>query len=410
MTPARAVHVARRPRRRAGALAARFVALSPERVLAPGLVRWDARGRIVSLRPVHRGEARLVQDCAVLPGLVNSHAHLQLPALARAERRFLPWVRQVLAARQGQTVAAMTAQAEAHLRELLASGVTAVGEIDSTGCTPAALRAVPVAGRCYRELTGYHLAGAAARAHARASWPQQPESMLPGLSPHAPYSVSADLFRAAAARARYLAIHCAELPEEQRFLRTGDGPFAALLATLGRLPEGHRPPGVGAVRHLERLGLLRPTTQLVHCQELERGDAARIARAGAAVVVCPGTIRYFGRTPPDVPGLLRRGVPVALGTDSRASNEAMSLRRELRLAAEMWPTLTPAALLRVATTHGGRALGGPFGALARGRRADLVVVPAASSWDATLEAFVHGAAPVEQTVLGGARYAFSRGR
>jgi len=396
--------------RRAGSLAARFVALDPERVLAPGVVQWDERGRIVSIRRARGSDARRVEDCAVLPGLVNSHAHLQLPALPRAVRRFLPWVRAVIAARQGQTNASMTAQARRHLEELLASGVTAVGEIDSTGRTPAALRGLPMAGRCYRELTGYHLAGARARAHAQASWPREPRSMLPGLSPHAPYSVSADLFRAAAARARFLAVHCAELPEEQQFLRTGGGPFAALLASLGRLPAGHRPPGVGAVRHLERLGLLRPTTQLVHCQELERGDPARIARSGATVVVCPGTIRYFRRTPPDVPALLRRGIAVGLGTDSRASNEAMSIRRELRLAAELWPALAPAALLRMVTTHGGRALGGPFGALRRGRRADLVTVSASSSWDATLAAFVRGEAAVLGVVLGGARRGFSRGR
>ena len=197
--------------RRAGSLAARFVALDPERVLAPGVVQWDERGRIVSIRRARGSDARRVEDCAVLPGLVNSHAHLQLPALPRAVRRFLPWVRAVIAARQGQTNASMTAQARRHLEELLASGVTAVGEIDSTGRTPAALRGLPMAGRCYRELTGYHLAGARARAHAQASWPREPRSMLPGLSPHAPYSVSADLFRAAAARARFLAVHCAEL-------------------------------------------------------------------------------------------------------------------------------------------------------------------------------------------------------
>ncbi len=401
-----------RPRRRAGAVAARYLALDPERVLAPGLVQWDARGRIVSIRALRRQEARRVEDCAVLPGLVNSHAHLQLPALPTPERRFLPWVRQVIASRQQQSGPAMTAQAQSHLEELVASGVTAVGEIDSTGRTRAALRRLPMAGRCYRELTGYHLCGADARSHARACWPAEPSSMLQGLSPHAPYSVSADLFRAAAARARFLAVHCAELPEEQRFLRDGKGPFADLLRSLGRLPAGHRPPGVGAVRHLERLGLLRPTTQLVHCQELERGDVARIAGSGASVAVCPGTIRYFRREAPDVPQMLRRGIPVALGTDSRASNEAMSLRRELRLAADLWPALSPRDLLRAVTTHGGRALGGAFGAVRRGRRADLVVVAAAAAptWEATLEAFVCGDAPVLRTVLGGATYGSSRGR
>lgn len=394
---------------RAGGVAARFVALDAGRVLAPGLVQWDARGRVTSLRRPRGTELRRVEDCAVLPGLVNAHAHLQLPALPRAERRFLPWVRRVIAARAEQSDAAMRRQAERHLRELLASGATAVGEIDSTGHTPAALERAPLAGRCYRELTGFHLRGAEAKAHARAHWPAATASMAKGLSPHAPYSVSADLFRAAAARSRHLAVHCAELPEEQQFLRDGTGPFAALLASLGRLPADHRAPGVGAVRYLERLSLLRETTQLVHCQELERGDAARIAAAGASIVVCPGTIRYFRRTPPDVPGWLRRGIPVGLGTDSRASNEAMSMRRELRLAAELWPSLSPADLLQMATGHGARALGLPLGALRRGRRADLCVVAAAATWQETLEAFVAGEAAVQRVALMGGWQRMPRG-
>jgi cytosine/adenosine deaminase-related metal-dependent hydrolase len=393
-----------------GELAARFVALDAERVLAPGLVRWDAKGRIVSLRRLRAGETRRVEDVAVLPGLVNAHAHLQLGALPRTERRFLPWVREVMAARSACTERDLRDQAVRHLRELLHGGVTAVGEVDSTGLTPAALRRVPLAGRLYRELTGFHLRGRDATAHARSLWPDDAGPMAPGLSPHAPYSVSADLFRAAARRSRHLAIHCAELPEEQQFLRDGDGPFAELLAALGRLPDDFRPPGCGAVRHLERLGLLRPTTQLVHCQELERGDVARIAASGASIAVCPGTIRWFGRTPPDVPGWLRRGVPVALGTDSRASNTAMTLRRELRLAAELWPTLSPSQLLRMATEHGGRAVGVACGALRRGRRADLVAVDAAGDWQATLAAFVHDEARVRRVVLGGASQRIPRER
>ncbi|MCK5943856.1 MAG: amidohydrolase family protein, partial [Planctomycetes bacterium] len=351
-----------------------------------------------------------VEDVAVLPGLVDAHAHLQLGPLARAERRFLPWVRKVMASRADATANDLRQQAERHLHELLESGTTAVGEIDSTGESPAALRRVPFAGRCYRELTGFHLRGAAASALVRERWPRDCGRALPGLSPHAPYSVSADLLRAAAARTRHLAIHCAELPEEQLFLREGRGPFADLLRSLGRLPEGFRAPRCGAVRHLERLGVLRETTQLVHCQELEPGDPARIARSGASIVVCPGTIEYFRRTPPDVVGWLRRGIPVALGTDSRASNEAMSMRRELRLAARMWPSLSPSELLRMATSHGGRALGAPVGALARGRRADLLVVPSGPDWEATLGSFVHGRRAIERVVLAGASVGIARER
>lgn len=380
-------------------LCARYIAVEPDVVLAPGLIEWNGAGRIIGLRRARRSEA--IQDLAILPGLVNAHAHLQLPLLEQVERRFLPWVALVMAARAKCDPVDHVATARASMWQLLQSGTTAIGEIDSTGHTTGALLHLPMAGRCYRELTGFHLHGAEARALARKSFPASTGSMLPGLSPHAPYSVSADLMQAAAARTRSLAIHCAELPEEQQFLRTGSGPFAELLQRLGRLPADFRAPGMGAVRWLDHLRVLRPSTQLVHCQELERGDVGRIAATGASITVCPGTIDYFRRSPPPVSAWLRKGIPVALGTDSQASNEGLSMRRELARAAAYWPELRPAQLLQMATEAGGRALNGPFGGLRRGRRADFLAVPVRSSWEQTLAAFVHDELDLEQVVLAG---------
>lgn len=385
-----------RERATGGGLRARLVAVDANTWIGPGEIRWDARGRITALRPV-RGS---VPDIAVLPGLVNAHAHLQLPPLLRTERAFMPWIDAVMASRLAATPAADRAHLRQSVRALLATGATAVGEIDSSGQGPGVLGSLPVRGRCYRELTGYHVdtPAAAALVHSR----RYGAGRFPvGLSPHAPYSVSAALFRAAAGASRHLAIHCAELPAEQRFLRTGTGPFRALLARLGRLPADCLPPGVGAVRWLERLGLLRPTTQLVHCQELERGDAARIAAAGASIVVCPGTITWFRRTPPPVPRWLAAGIPVALGTDSRASNDELSMRRELRLAQRLWPELSPRQLFRMATEHGARALDLPVGRLQLGAPADLLVVEAGPHPAATLRRFLSGDSGLHEVRVGG---------
>lgn len=381
-------------------LRARHVYLGGGRWLSPGEVE-TAGDRIVAVRRA-RGRS---EDVALLPGLVDAHAHLQLEPLARPERAFVPWVRAVMAQRAGTTAARASAAAVDALRELLRSGTTAVGEIDSAGLSPRALARVPFAGRCYQEVLGFDLdAAGAGRLLARRR--RAGTSACPtGWSPHAPYSVSAPLFRAAERSGRALAIHAAEVPEEQQFLRTGRGPFADLLAGLGKLPPGFRAPGVGAVAWLDRLGLLGPRTHLVHCQELERGDAQRIARAGAGIVVCPGTITWFGRTAPPVPAWLRLGIAVGLGTDSRASNRAMSMQHELRLAATLWPGLAPATLLDLATRGGAAALArGGLGRIARQARADLFAVEAgADDPAAILAAFVHQGATPRAILLAGRR-------
>ena len=371
------------------------------RWISPGELSWDEGGAILAVRRAPRG-AR-IRDLAILPGLVNAHAHLQLDAVGEAPSTFVDWIGQVMAARGRTQPSTLVASAVRSLRELLDDGCTAVGEIDSSGLSKKALLRVPFAGRCYQEVTGFHLDASASKALVAARRQDGTAACLGGMSPHAPYSVSAALFRACQSTRQPLSVHAAELPEEQQFLREGTGPFRELLERLGRLPAGFCAPKVGAIRWLEQLGLLRPTTLLVHCQELERGDAARIAAAGAPIVVCPGTMRYFGRRPPPVPDWLRRGIPVALGTDSRASNESMSMRSELARAAAMWPSLRPQELFAMATTHGGLALRRKgLGLLRKGLRADFFAVHGTEeSTEAILAEFVHGSrAPVATWLAG----------
>ncbi|HLQ36750.1 MAG TPA: amidohydrolase family protein, partial [Planctomycetota bacterium] len=290
----------------------------------------------------------------------------------------------------------------ASLRQLAADGCTALGEIDSTGAGCTALLRSPLLARCYQELTGFHLDAEAARALVRARWQPAVSEVVAGLSPHAPYSVSPALFAAAAAQSRWLQVHCAETMEEVQFLRSGRGPFRELLARLGRLPAGFRSPRATPVGWLRQHGVLRRGTVLVHCQHLQRGDRGLIARAGATIAVCPGTIVWFRRPPPPVADWLAAGIPVALGTDSRASNTALSMRRELVAAAALWPGLPPRTLLAMATSHGGKALGLAAGALRPGRRADLFAVRAdTDSADALLELLVQGEREVAFTCVRG---------
>jgi cytosine/adenosine deaminase-related metal-dependent hydrolase len=380
-----------------GAFAARFVAIDATTTLAPGEIVWDRSGRIVALRRP-RGP---VADVGVVPGLVNAHAHLQLAPLPIVERRFVPWLSAVMTDQAAATASGRRAAVAQAAATLAAEGTTTVGEIDASGDSVHVLARSPLRGRCYRELTGFHLDGPGARRLLR-DRAEGRSTFARGWSPHAPYSVSAALFTAAARSRRWLAIHCAEVPDEQQFLATGQGPFAELLRRLGRLPAGFRAPGVGAVRWLERLGALHARTLLVHCQELQRGDRARIAAAGASIVVCPGTIDWFRRTPPPVAAWLRAGIPVALGTDSRASNVAMSMRRELARARALWPDLRDVELLAMATQNGGRALGLPACGHLRTRGfADFVVVPARATFAATLARFVAGDAEPVAVFLGG---------
>jgi cytosine/adenosine deaminase-related metal-dependent hydrolase len=94
-----------------------------------------------------------------------------------------------------------------------------------------------------------------------------------------------------------------------------------------------------------------------------------------------------------VPRLLASGIPVALGTDSLASAPDLDLFAEMAALREEHPALPPAAVLRMATLNGARALGlqETLGSIAPGRAARLLAVPVPEGAD-PLEAVTAGPA------------------
>ena len=141
--------------------------------------------------------------------------------------------------------------------------------------------------------------------------------------------------------------------------------------------------GVTPTRLLADHGLLRPTTSLVHATHLTDDDIALIGGAKAYAAFCPTTERDLG----DGIGPSRRlhdaGARLTLGSDSHAVvdpfEEMRAVELDERLATQQRGHWTAAELLTAATTDGHASLGwDDAGAIAAGRRADLVVIDPAS--------------------------------
>ena len=98
---------------------------------------------------------------------------------------------------------------------------------------------------------------------------------------------------------------------------------------------------------------------------------------GSTMIYCPRTHAAFGHAPHPFVQWLERGVRVALGTDSLASNPDLNVLAEARFLHGRYPNVSGSALLRMATLSGAEALGwqDETGSLAVGKSADLVVVP-----------------------------------
>jgi cytosine/adenosine deaminase-related metal-dependent hydrolase len=372
-------------------LRAPFVLLDPDRAVADGAVAMRG-GRVIASGPARAVVRRVggpvtdAGDAVLAPGLVNAHTHLELSALRgrlRPTADFAGWIGAQLRALSAWSRRDFVRAYRLGVRLALAAGTTTVGDVCRRAfllreAARSPLRTVhhpeaiePDAGR-WRDALRAIEGTLAARRDAR-----RPGLLTAGLSPHAPFTVSAPLYRALhrLARARGLALqtHLAETRAESDLLRRGTGPLRRLLESAGRPLPFDAPPGLSPVAYLDRLGVLRPPMAVVHGSDLARGDLATLARRRVTVVFCPRSHAFFRRPPHPVRALLRAGIPVALGTDSPASNRDLDLRAEMREVVDRYG-IRPREAWRMGTTAGGRALGlgRNAGTLRPGAPADVV--------------------------------------
>ncbi|MGI8981971.1 MAG: amidohydrolase family protein [Pirellulaceae bacterium] len=360
-----------------------------------------ARGRIVSIEKYQNGQAVTdLGDVALLPGLVNAHTHLEFSTLetplGRPGMPFADWIGEVVAARRwltenGVDLAAYTDLAFGlGLEESIEVGVAALGEIASPDCPPASYGTVTgIRGTVFLELLGLapertESLLAAAREHVNRSSP----NFRQGLSPHAPYTVSPELLRkvcALSAEARVpLAMHLAESMEELELLRCHSGPLVERLEDLGAWHPGQIPRGIRPADYLEMLAAAHQAL-IIHGSFLGTEDMDFLAarRDRMTVVYCPRTHAYFRHGEYPLAEMVARGVRVAVGTDSRASNPDLSVLSELRHIARHHPSVHPEEVLKMGAVYGAEALGiaDELGGLAPGKQAAFAVVPLANAGD-----------------------------
>ena len=348
---------------------------------------------------------------ALVPGLVNAHTHLELTGFAGqvSDPDFAGWIARLRRLKETRSPAEFRAAARQGLADCFAAGVTTVADTGDSGAAIQALADMGGSGVAYLEVFGPHpdqcaesLAGLERRIDALR--PLASARVALGVSPHAPYSVSGALFRAASAWARNqgfpLAVHVAESPDESALLADGTGAFAA---AWGRrelpMPD---PPGDSPIAWLARHGVLGPDLLCIHAVQADAGDIALLARSGSAVAHCPLSNAAHAHGTAPLGALLRSGIRVGCGTDSVVSVGALDLLAEVR-AARAIAGLDAAAAFRLCTIDAARAvgLGDAVGSLEPGKWGDAAAI-AIQPEGAPLEAVLaSGAGDVLATWIGG---------
>jgi 5-methylthioadenosine/S-adenosylhomocysteine deaminase len=344
-------------------------------------------------------------DAVLLPGLINTHTHLELTGLEGEppEPDFAAWIGRLRRAKAGRSPAAFLEAARRGLADCFAAGVTTVADTGDSGAAIQALAEAGGSGIAYQEVFGPHpdqrdasLAGLRQRTEAMGHFAVGRVRL--GVSPHAPYSVSGPLYAAAAEWARReglpVAVHVAESAAESELLAGGSGAFAQ--AWRGRGIPLPAPLGRTPVAWLDDHGVLSELTLCIHVVRAGPDDVARLARVGAAVAHCPRSNRAHGHGDAPLAALLAAGLRVGLGTDSTVSVGRLDLLAEAR-AARALAGLGAEAALALCTLDGARALGldRETGSLVAGKWGDCTVI--------RLPRGTGGAAPEEQVLASGAR-------
>ena len=346
-----------------------------------------------------------VSGCVVTPGLVNTHHHLY-QSLTRAvpggqDALLFGWLRTLYPIWQQFTPDHMFTSAQVGLAELALSGCTlssdhlylypngsrledtihaaaevglrfhptrgamSIGESDG-GLPPDALveREDAILEDCIRVIDAFHDASEGSMCRV-------------GIAPCSPFSVSTDLMRNAAVLARdkgvMLHTHLAENDED----------VAYSLETFGCRPGAYA----------ESLGWVGPDVWHAHCVKLDPSEIALFASTGTGVAHCPCSNCRLGSGIAPLRAMRDAGVPVGLGVDGSASNDAGNLVSEARQAMLLQrvalgaDAMSAREALEVATRGGADVLGRPdCGRIAIGKRADIAVwdmngIEAAGSWD-----------------------------
>jgi 5-methylthioadenosine/S-adenosylhomocysteine deaminase len=353
-------------------------------------------GRIAFVGPAKEapaGENVDLGECALTPGLVNVHTHLELTAMRGwlEDLPFRKWIIRLTKARQ-QVLGADTLLASARLgiAEGLLAGITTYADTCESGVVHQALRDMGARGIMYLEVFGPHPDQAPASLKTlgeRLSSLRSLDTSLvrSGISPHAPYSVSDTLFHSSAELAIRedlpIAVHAAESEAEQRLVTEAEGDFADALRARN-IDVAAR--GRSTIELLDRAGVLRARPLLIHCVQAGGDDIRRIADNDCAIAHCPASNAKLGHGVANLAGFLDAGIRVGLGSDSVASNNRLDILDEARLAllfgravGRNWNAFPATLGLELATISGARALGfdSEIGSLDVGKSADLAAFP-----------------------------------
>ncbi len=337
-------------------------------------------GRFAEVKARNADEVSDLGECVLLPGLINAHCHLDYTCLRHripsSKNSFTDWISSINSAKAGLSASDYIASINAGFAEAKRFGTVAVANLTAF---PELISQVQPLLRTtwFAELIDVRRAADGSNIVDRALDRLQAAKHA-GLSPHAPYTASAEMYRRCGEEHRMrLTTHLAESRDEMSMLRDGAGPLYNFMQEIGRDMSdcGRQTP----LAHFLEVTDPAKHWLVAHLNELAETDFDALSRSrpNLDVVHCPRSHRYFGHSAFSFARLRSLGFHISLGTDSLASNDDLSMFAEMRQFRTDFPSVAPEEILSMATRNPAAALGrsDELGRLARNHFSDMIAVP-----------------------------------
>jgi cytosine/adenosine deaminase-related metal-dependent hydrolase len=348
-------------------------------------------GRVEEIVPLVEAGTDIRQLNGIIsPGFINSHVHLELSHMKGAvpeKTGLADFVFRIVTNRhksQDEILAAI----ETAENEMLEEGIVAAGDICNNALTiPQKLK-----GRIWYhnfiEASGFNPSIAEERfqrsvgffaAYSKLySIPTESNS----ITPHAPYSVSEELWEKIIhfPGNHLFSIHNQEAEEEDQWFRNKTGQMSSLYEKMKMDTSFFHPSGKSSLQTYLPKFMANQAVILVHNVHTSEEDVQFAMNTGRSLYwcLCPNANWYINRKLPDIPMLRNNECHIVLGTDSLASNHRLSILSEINMVLKHFPDLALATLLQWATVNGAIALhiDALYGSFEKGKKPGVLQISA----------------------------------
>jgi cytosine/adenosine deaminase-related metal-dependent hydrolase len=301
----------------------------------------------------------------ICPGFVNTHCHLELSHLREKVKQRTGLVNFIIDIQKSRDLdSAMVLDAAARAdTEMYENGIVAVGDISNTNSTIAIKAKSKLYYHSFIETFGFLPDRATEVFNNALALLNEFKPQSCSITPHAPYSVSKELFKLIQKYSdtghNLISIHNQECEDENKFYRYKLGSFNDLYAHFGMDITHFKPQARNSLQSILPLLTTRQEILLVHntCTNLK--DIYFIKRFDRKIhfCFCPNANLYIEGTLPKIELFIGQGYNITLGTDSLASNNKLCILSEMRTIQEKFPSISTQQLIEWGTLNGAKYLG-----------------------------------------------------